>query len=107
MPRKSDASADPTLVRNQSALRTSSGRVWLVVGGILAAVCIIVLLVQWGNSVPLAAIGAVVVALFYAAMIVVRYLLPSPPRLVVLACLFAAMPVWTIIWLFVIVARVT
>jgi hypothetical protein len=93
-------------VRNQPALRTSSGRVWLVVGGILAVVCMVVLLAQLRNSVPLAVIGAIVVALLYAAMILVRYLVASPPRLVVLACVFAAIPVWAIVWIFVIVAQV-
>lgn len=99
-------STDPTFVRNQPALRSSSGRIWLVVGGILAVICVVVLLLQLGNSVPLAVLGAIVVVLLYAAMIVVRLLLPQPPRLVVLACVFAAIPVWTIVWLFVIVAQV-
>ncbi|MHA7985261.1 hypothetical protein ACX9R5_05570 [Rathayibacter sp. CAU 1779] len=98
---------DPTLVRNQPALRSSSGRIWLVVGGILAVICAAVLLLQVGNSVPLAVVGAIVVALLYAAMVVVRLRLPQPPRLIALACIFAAIPVWTIVWLFVIVAQVT
>lgn len=49
-------------------------------------------------------LGTIVVVLLYSAMVVVRFLLPQSPRLVVLACLFAAIPVWTIVWLFVIIA---
>jgi hypothetical protein len=54
----------------------------------------------------MAVVGALVVALLYAAMVVVRFFTPQPPRLVVLACVFAAIPVWTIVWLFVIIAHV-
>lgn len=104
MARRSRETDDPTLVRNQSALSTSTGRVWLVVGAILAAICAVVLLLQLRNGVPLAVLGTIVVVLLYGAMVVVRFLLPQPPRLVVLACLFAAIPVWTIVWLFVIIA---
>lgn len=104
MARRSRETDDPTLVRNQSALSTSTGRVWLVVGAILAAICAVVLLLQLRNGVPLAVLGTIVVVLLYGAMVLVRFLLPQPPRLVVLACLFAAIPVWTIVWLFVIIA---
>lgn len=106
MARRSDP-RDPTLVRNQTALRTSTGRVWLVVGAILAVICVAVLLLQVRNSVPMAVLGAIVVVVLYAVMVVLRYSMPQPPRLVLLACFFAAMPVWTVIWLFVIVAGVT
>lgn len=96
---------DPTLVRNQPALRSSTGRVWLIVGAIMAAICFVVLLLQLRNSVPLAVLGAIVVAVLYGALVLVRLLLPQPPRLVVMACFFAAIPVWTIVWLVLIIAR--
>ncbi|MGA0568107.1 hypothetical protein ACO2Q7_12295 [Rathayibacter sp. KR2-224] len=105
--RSPDARRDPTMVRNQPALRTSSGRVWLVVGGVMAAICVAVLLLQVRNSVPMAVLGAVIVAVLYAALVAVRFLLPQPPRLVLLACVFAAIPVWTVVWLLVIIANVT
>lgn len=98
---------DPTFVRNQPSLRTSNGRVWLTVGGVMAAICAAVLLLQVRNSVAMAVLGVVVVALLYAAMVVLRFFTPQPPRLVLLACFFATIPVWTIVWLFVIVASVT
>lgn len=97
---------DPTLMRNQPALRTSSGRVWLVVGALMGAICAVVLLLQLRNSVPLTVLGVLAVVLLYATMLVLRFVTAQPPRLVLLACFFAAMPVWTIAWLFVIVASV-
>jgi hypothetical protein len=97
---------DPTLMRNQPALRTSSGRIWLVVGALMAAICVVSLLLQLRNNVPLTVLGVLVVALLYLAMLVLRFVTAQPPRLVLLACFFAAMPVWTIAWLFVIVANV-
>ncbi|WP_243064547.1 hypothetical protein [Humibacter sp. RRB41] len=96
---------DPTLVRNQPALRTSHGRIWLVVGGIFAVICVAVLLLQARNDVAWAVIGAVVVVALYCAMIVARFMVPPARRLVILACVFAAIPVWTIIWLLVIIAN--
>lgn len=106
MARRPDDRRDPTLVRNQPALRSSTGRVWLVVGAIMAAICVFVLLLQLRNSVPLAVLGAIVVAVLYGAMVLVRVFLPQPPRLVIVACFFAAIPVWTIVWLLLIIARV-
>jgi len=102
---RENARRDPTMVRNQPALRTSSGRVWLITGAILGAICAAVLLLQLRNSVTLAVLGAVVVAVLYLGIVLVRIFLPQPPRLVVIACFFAAIPVWTIIWLIVIIAH--
>ena len=96
---------DPTLVRNQPALRSSTGRVWLIVGAVMAAICFVVLLLQLPGSVALAVLGAIVVAVLYGAMVLVRLILPQPPRLVVMACFFGAIPVWTIVWLVLIIAH--
>jgi hypothetical protein len=96
---------DPTLVRNQKALTSSGGGIWLGVGAVMAAICVGVLLLQLRNSLtqPLVAAGGVIVA--YAAMVAVRLAVaPGRPRLVALAVLFAAIPVWTLVWIFVIVA---
>ncbi|GAB3799040.1 hypothetical protein GCM10028798_11930 [Humibacter antri] len=96
---------DPTLVRNQPALRSSTGRVWLVVGAITAVICVAVLLLQLRNSVPFSVLGAIVVALLYAAMVLLRVFIAQPPRLVVMACFFGAIPAWTIVWLLLIIAH--
>ena len=63
---------DPTRVRNQSSLTSSSGAIWLVVGGILAAICVAVLLLETRVDALLAISGAVIVAALYVAMVIVR-----------------------------------
>ncbi|MEO5921355.1 MAG: hypothetical protein ABIQ01_09460, partial [Pseudolysinimonas sp.] len=64
---------DPTRVRDQPALTGSSGLIWLVVGGIFAAIALALLIVL----VPLpptgvALVAAIVVAALYSGMWVVR-----------------------------------
>ncbi|WP_166979045.1 hypothetical protein [Paramicrobacterium fandaimingii] len=68
---------DPTRMANQPALRTSSGAIWLVVGAVFVVICLVVLipLVPLGNPAPL--VGAVLIVLLYAAMIVVRFAVHS------------------------------
>lgn len=91
---------DPTMMRNQPALRTSYGGVWLVVGAVLAAVCCAVLALQVLRNDPVLAIGsAAAVLVLYAAMVVERVTVRLPARLVVMALTFAAIPVWTVGWL--------
>ena len=88
---------DPTKVRNQPALTTSRGLEWLVIGGISAAICVGMLLLQVSTD-PFIAVGAaaVVVAL-YAAMVVVRFAVrPLRRRLGTLAGLLVVMLVVTI-----------
>jgi hypothetical protein len=94
---------DPTLVRNQPALTSSTGRVWLIVGAVLAAICTAMLLLQIRNSATEAITGACVVVALYAAMVLVRVVTrPGRGRLTVMAALFGAMAAWTLIWLLVI-----
>jgi hypothetical protein len=66
---------DPTRMRNQASLTTSSGTVWLVIGG-LAAVITVVLLwsLQQVNSSGIAIAGIVAILLLYVAMVEVRLL---------------------------------
>lgn len=98
--------ADPTLMRNQPALRTSHGGIWLVVGAVLAAVCCTILLLQALRNDPVMAIvSACVVLVIYAAMVVERLTVKLPARLIVMALTFAAIPVWTVGWLLAFVAQ--
>lgn len=87
---------DPTLMRNQPALRTSSGTIWLVMGGLFAAASLIPLValgfVRPGPSAPLAIIAAVLVVIFFAAMVVTRVVVkPGPRRLRYLMIFLLAM----------------
>ncbi len=72
-------SDDPTRMRNQDALTTSSGRIWLIVGGLFAAICLAVLIpmtfLPAGSGI--AAAGAIAVTVLYAAMVIVRLVAPS------------------------------
>ena len=58
---------DPTRIRNQPALTTSNGRIWLIVGGLFAAISLAVL-------VPMTALEPRGVALTAAIIDVVLYL---------------------------------
>lgn len=72
---------DPTLMRNQAALTTSPGTIWLVVGGILTVVSLVVLVPMIQLPPPgVGAGGAIAVTLLYAAMLIIRYAVP-PGRL--------------------------
>lgn len=83
---------DPTKVTAQPALTRSTGRRWLVWGGVLGVVALVVL----GFLVPVepvtALTGCVLVVLLYAAMVVVRLAVgPVRARLLTLAWLLGAM----------------
>ena len=70
---------DPTRLTEQPSLTFSTGRIWLVVGGLFTAIALAVLIAQAvldlpPHGIPLAA--AIVVALLYAGMIVVRLVVP-------------------------------
>jgi hypothetical protein len=78
---------DPTHLTEQPALTTSTGRSWLVVGGLFA-------LVSLGVLIPLAVIqhslaatvGAITVTVLYLAMVAVRLVVPvGRLRLAILA----------------------
>lgn len=93
----------PLRVRDQPALRTSTGAEWLLIGALLAAICVVVLLVQ---GLALSAGAAALVAGLFVAMVVVRLVVsPRRPRLVALAVLLGAMPVVTLGALLLVLAR--
>lgn len=65
--------SDSMNISDQSALTTSTGKIWLVTGAILAAVSIAVLIPMLWMAPPGAAAGGIVaVVVFYTAMIPVR-----------------------------------
>lgn len=88
---------DPTLVRSQPALRTSSGAIWIIVASLFTAVCLVPLIgivASGGAAAAVATTTAVVIVLLLAGMVVVRLTVRAgPPRLTVLAVCFLAMAV--------------
>jgi uncharacterized membrane protein len=83
---------DSGRVRDQPALTTSSGRSWLIVGGLFALVCLVVLVALLGNPARGVAIfGIVAVLVLYAGMIVARLTArPGRRRLgIMAACMIA------------------
>lgn len=83
---------DPTLVRNQPALRTSSGTIWIIVGALFIAVCLIPLVGIVASGMPAAAVAIatiVLMSVLYAAMVAVRFsATPGPLRLQRMAACF-------------------
>jgi hypothetical protein len=70
-----DPSNDPTRMANQPSLTTSQGTVWLVVGGLMAAIAVVLLLALLAIDTQGIALWAVVViVLLYLAMVEVRLL---------------------------------
>lgn len=91
---RSPVTNDPTRMRDQPALRTSTGTEWLVIGLVLAGISVAVLLFQ--DHATSDVVAAFVVAL-YVAMLVVRVTVrPRRPRVTALAVLLALIPVVTI-----------
>ncbi len=78
---------DPTSIRSQPSLTTSTGRIWLIVGGVFAAIAIAVLIPMTQLPPPgVALAGAIAVAALYLAMIVVRLAVsPGHRRLTLMA----------------------
>ena len=72
---------DPTRLRDQPALIQSSGLIWLVVGGIFAAIAFGVLEVLVPLPPPgVALVAAVLVVAVYAGMWLVRFTVPPGRR---------------------------
>ncbi|MBO0979062.1 hypothetical protein [Microbacterium sp. SD291] len=86
---------DPTLVRNQPALRTSSGSIWIIVASVFTAVSLVPLVgivAEGGAAATVAMWTAVIVVCLLAAMVLMRLTVrPGPPRLRALAVCFIAM----------------
>lgn len=88
---------DPTLVRSQPALRTSSGAIWIIVASLFTAVCLVPLIGiigRGGAPAAVAVVTAVLLVGLLAAMVVFRLTVRAgPPRLKALAACFIAMAV--------------
>lgn len=93
-----DPGDDKTRVTAQPALTVSSGREWVVLGGVLAAVSLGVLIPLSGLHLDVALIGACLVLALYIALIVVRLVVPRRQRRVyTMASLFGAMAIVALI----------
>ncbi len=81
---------DPTLVRNQGALTTSEGTVWIASAAVAAALVGAMLLALWWQlGSGLALVGALATVALLLVMIVVRYAVRRRrARLATLAALF-------------------
>jgi hypothetical protein len=90
---------DPTLIRNQPSLTTSTGLIWLVVGGLFAAISIVVLAFLIGLEPVGLALGGIIATLaLYLVMIAVRLLVVRPRlRLGLLATAMLLMAAITLI----------
>lgn len=94
---------DPTKVRDQFALRSSSGAVWIVSGGLFLLVVASVLawiIVSSETAAPVAvATGAVVIAL-YLVLLVVRFVVrPGKVRLRIMAVAMIGMALVSVVGL--------
>ncbi len=80
---------DPTRVTSQKALTTSSGRSWLVTGGLLALIAVVMLVVMRDLKPEGATVaGIAIIVPLYLLMVVVRYAVPpGRVRLILLAVL--------------------
>jgi hypothetical protein len=82
-----DESRDPTRLRNQPSLTSSSGTIWLVVGGVFSAIALAFLIPMTQLPPPGVALAtACLVVLLYVGMVLVRVLVfPGRRRLGMLA----------------------
>ena len=87
--------SDPTQIRNQPSLTTSSGRVWLVTGGLMALIAIVVLSTLVTLRPSGLALGAIVtIVALYLVMISIRFGVQRPRlRLGLLAACMLVMAV--------------
>jgi hypothetical protein len=88
---------------DQPALRTSSGTVWLVVGGVLAALCIVLLLALNPLQHPVGLVGAGIVLVLYVFMVVaVLAITDRRARLVTLAILMIGIAIAGLVFVLII-----
>lgn len=73
--------ADPTALREQPALTSSTGAIWLIVGGLFVAVSLGVLIPM--STLPngtVAVVAAILIALLYAGMLITKFATPPGRR---------------------------
>lgn len=99
---------DPTLMRNQPALRTSSGTIWLIMGAALVVISLVpltLIILAAGPATGAAMTTAALIVVVYAGMIVVRLTITaSVPRLRLLAAGFLAIAAVALIGMLICVA---
>jgi hypothetical protein len=85
-----DPASDPTRMGNQASLTTATGTSWLVVGGLMAAISVVLLLaLQQVDSSGVALLGVVIIVLAYLVMVEARLLMRTlRTRLIVMATFF-------------------
>jgi hypothetical protein len=90
--------SDPTRVRSQPSLTSSTGLIWIVLGAILAAICVGVLLALVPLQPVTAWVGLTVVVVLFAAMVVLRFAVRrGTRRLTAMASVFGAMALVTLV----------
>lgn len=99
---------DPTLMRNQPALRTSSGTIWLIMGAALVVISLVpltLIILAAGPATGAAMTTAALIVVVYAGMVVVRLTITaSVPRLRLLAAGFLAIAAVALIGMLICVA---
>lgn len=91
---------DPTKVRDQPSLRSSSGRVWIVTGGLF--LCVILVVLAWivvggGTAVPVAITTAALAVALYVVLLVARLVArPGKVRLRIMAAAMIGMALFSI-----------
>ncbi|HET6672155.1 MAG TPA: hypothetical protein VFG92_02165 [Agromyces sp.] len=93
------ARPDPTQMRNQPALTTSSGRIWLIVGAVATVLIVGTMIALWLQlDSTLALVAAVISVGLYAAMVIARFAVePLRPRLMAIAVLFWAQVLFALV----------
>ncbi|GGE85657.1 hypothetical protein [Mycetocola zhadangensis] len=94
---------DPTLMRNQPALQTSTGAIWLGLGTLLTIIVLAVLVPLMSIHTVIAAVGAAFVVILYGALVVTRFVsAPGRSRLTVMASLFGGIALVGLVTVFVV-----
>lgn len=94
---------DPTKIRDQPSLRSSSGTVWIVAGGLF--LCVILFVLAWiivggGAAVPVAVTTAALAVALYVVLLVVRFVVrPGKVRLRIMAGAMIGMALFSIVGL--------
>ncbi|MDH6181639.1 high-affinity Fe2+/Pb2+ permease [Microbacteriaceae bacterium SG_E_30_P1] len=100
----SETSNDPTRIREQPSLTSSTGTIWLIVGGLLSVVSIVVLSLLTSLE-GAALIGVAIVVALYAAIVVTRFVVPvGRRRLAIMAACMLAIAAVSLIFVGVIAA---
>lgn len=85
---------DPTRMRNQPALSTSTGAIWLAIGAVLAVIVVAVLVPMLALNAAIAGTGIALVVLLFLGLVIARFRVQAGrPRLAMMASLFVGIAV--------------